>query len=159
MYPHFLFEVLGPQDKLNIMKGFVDMRHPGLSARIDFRSHDLKSDEITPDANVYIVAGVLQHKSDDEVVQILESIFEAMHGGSRIMIVDSILPNPDRDSTNIAREGRCRDMIMRQLQNSGDRALGELEKLAEKASEGHLGIEATTWLPGSTVATVVFAIC
>ncbi|KAH6605740.1 hypothetical protein Trco_004893 [Trichoderma cornu-damae] len=155
LFPHLRFQIKGPQDKLNIMKGFVGLKNPGLMARIDFCSCDSHNDQIARGAAVYLLPEILQHMPDDEVAGLLQDVEGAMVRGSKLIIVDPIIPDMGNGSLVIERERRCRDMIMRQLRNSGHRSLEELRQLATEAEGGLEFVEATC-LPGSVVTTMVF---
>lgn len=129
------------------------MCNPALLTRIKFRSQD---ELVTPYARVYLMVGMLHRKSNEQVVDMLKNIFELMIDSSRLVIVDSILSDSSETPLATKRMWHCRDMAMRQLQNSGDGTLSKLEKLAKQASNGSLILECCTYQPGTTISTVVF---
>ncbi|KAL6897109.1 hypothetical protein GGI43DRAFT_385731 [Trichoderma evansii] len=152
LFPHLQFQVQGPQDKLNALKEFVTMRNPGLLAQIDFFSHDFRDEQVTHSAAVYLLAGTLENLPDDDVKEILVNITNAMSPTSRLIIATSLrLERYDDGSQVMRRESLCRDMTMRQLQNTGARTIREWEDLLDRG----LYVNASARLPGSIITTLV----
>ncbi|KAM0246392.1 hypothetical protein ACHAQJ_010228 [Trichoderma viride] len=156
LFPHLRFQVQGPQDKLNVMKDFVKLKNPELLTRIEFCPHDFHDEQITHDARVYLLAGIIQHMPDDEVEGILGNIADVIRSDSNsIVIVDTMLSEVGYASLAMQKEGRCLDMTIRQLHNSGYRTPEELRELAAVGCRLFELNQDTQSLPGSKVITVV----
>ncbi|KAL7938557.1 hypothetical protein V8C35DRAFT_275808 [Trichoderma chlorosporum] len=156
LYPHLHFEVHGSHDKLHVMKEFANMKNPGLMSRMNFCSDRA---QMFKEADVYLLPGVIHHQSDEEIVNIFQQIYNFMDCDTLIIIVDdSVLPGPSDESLAMDRVWQCRDMTMRQLHGSGGRTLDELQELASRATEDEIRLHDHCFLPGTTVATLIFGI-
>ncbi|PTB44131.1 hypothetical protein M441DRAFT_453714 [Trichoderma asperellum CBS 433.97] len=107
----------GPQDKLNVLKETL--------GTIEFFAHDFRDEQPTHSAAVYLLAGTLDNLPDDAVKEILVNIANAMSPVSYILIATSVLSEADDESLAVQRETRCRDLTMRQLQNTRARTISE----------------------------------
>ncbi|KAK1248701.1 hypothetical protein MKX08_006921 [Trichoderma sp. CBMAI-0020] len=157
MFPHLRFQVQGPQDKLSIVKDCISMKSPELLTRIDFCPRDIRDKQITHAAQVYILAGILQHLSDIEVRNVLINIAEVMALESSVIIVDSLLPEFDDGGPMTVRwESRCRDMTIRQLDNSGSRTMIVWEDLLN--NDGYsLSLKTSARISGGIVTMIAQA--
>lgn len=103
---------------------------------------------------MYLLAGILDNLPDDDVKEILVNIAHAMSPASYILIATSVLSEADDESLAVQRETRCRDLTMRQLQNTGARTLSEWAELIESLAQG-LDLYTSNRLPGSIVTTMI----
>lgn len=132
------------------------IKNPALLPGGEFIDYEAPNDWFIESAEVYLLAGVIHRLSDGEIINLLQRIYDSMSSNARIIIVDSILPDPGPSTEATNRVWQCRDMTLRQLHNSG-KTLGELKDIATQAALNtfEINIESHTCRPDKTVATVV----
>lgn len=91
-----------------------------------------------------------------DCVKILKTIIPAMGPHSKIIIMDTILPEPG--SVPLARERilRSRDMVMMQVFNSAERELSEWKEMFEET--GKLRLESWELPVGSVMGLMVLGL-
>ncbi|KAL4788898.1 O-methyltransferase-domain-containing protein [Aspergillus venezuelensis] len=107
-------------------------RQMDLAARTTFLTHDFFQNQPTVGADVYLLRMVIHDWSDDDSVRILSRIVKAMEPNkakSSLVIMDSVLPLPGQLPATLERLLRLRDLTMRQVFNSRERAPEEWSAL------------------------------
>lgn len=123
-------------------------------SRVDFRPHDIRHEELTTEANVYIMVGNLQQLADDGLKAIFLKIQSAMSDHTSILaiLVDSpLLEDEEVQPLTVQRENQCRDVIMRKMGKSGARTMTEGQDLL---SYGSLYVSSWNRKPGSVVTVM-----
>ncbi|KAJ5153184.1 uncharacterized protein N7482_009662 [Penicillium canariense] len=103
-----------------------------LADRITFQAHDFFQDQPIVGADVYLLRMIIHDWSDDDSVRILSRIVKAMEPNktkSTLVIMDSVLPLPGQLPATLERLLRLRDLTMRQVFNSRERAPEEWSAL------------------------------
>lgn len=110
-----------------------------LQSRIKFQSHDFFNPQPVCDANVYLLRMILHDWPREDAQKILSHLAMALMPGARILVMDTVLPNPG--SIPISEEAllRVRDITMMQMFNSHERGIDEWEDLVH-ASDSELKI-------------------
>ncbi|KAI0099267.1 sterigmatocystin 8-O-methyltransferase [Nemania sp. FL0031] len=108
---------------------------PGrIRSRIAFQGHDFTQPEPVKDADVYLLRMILHDWPDNEAIKILNNIIPAMEKpGSRLLIMDSVLPHPGTVPVSLERIIRVRDLTMMQSFNSKERSLDDWQRLLDSA--------------------------
>ncbi|KAL3460146.1 O-methyltransferase-domain-containing protein [Aspergillus heterothallicus] len=104
----------------------------GLADRITFQAHDFFEEQPIVGADVYLLRMIVHDWSDDDSVRILSRIVKAMEADkakSSLVIMDSVLPLPGQLPATLERLLRLRDLTMRQVFNSRERAPEEWRAL------------------------------
>ena len=109
--------------------------------RIKTFPHNFFHPQPIRNANVYLMRMVLHNHTDDESVEILSNLVPALKSSpsARLLIMDTVLPNPGSVGAVDEALMRYRDLTMMQVFNTKERELGEFEELFEKASSAGNG--------------------
>ncbi|KAI6350678.1 hypothetical protein MCOR25_010480 [Pyricularia grisea] len=105
-----------------------------LRGRVTFMEHSIFAPQPL-DAEVYLLRMILHDWSDDKCVTILGHIAVAMgrRPGSRLLVMDTVLPQPGEWQTVVERPMRSMDMQMSLMTNSKERDFSEFESLFRRA--------------------------
>lgn len=82
------------QDYPSMIASGVDKIPAELADRVTFMAHDFLTQQSVDNADVYLFRWVLHGWSDKYCVQILRNLIPALKPGARIVICDSVLPEP-----------------------------------------------------------------
>ncbi|OHF00081.1 O-methyltransferase [Colletotrichum orchidophilum] len=104
------------------------------SGRVTFMEHDLFAPQPV-DADVYFMRMILHDWSDDKCVTILRHVVAALarRPGARLLIMDTVLPQPGEWPTVTERPMRSMDLQMALMTNAKERDFGEFEALFRRA--------------------------
>jgi 6-hydroxytryprostatin B O-methyltransferase len=102
-----------------------------LAARITFQGHDFMQKQPVQGADLYLLRTVLHDWSDAQAAKIVRNVVDAMgdRPGSKMLIMDTVLPKPGSVPVSIERLVRVRDMTMLQSFNSKERDLDDWKAL------------------------------
>jgi 6-hydroxytryprostatin B O-methyltransferase len=106
-----------------------------ISSRIFFQGHNFFEKQPFKGAQVYLLRMILHDWPANEATTILKNIVPALNKGSRILIMDSVLPKPGSLPSTQERLLRARDMTMMQAFNSLERDLEDWKELLRAADE------------------------
>lgn len=104
-----------------------------MARRIEFVEHDFFTPQPVKDADVYLLRMILHDWPDEKAVAILKHIAEAMKEGSRIFIMDMVLPAPGSGSPTLEAALRQKDLTMRQVLHARERELEDWRTLVTEA--------------------------
>lgn len=147
-YPNLRFVV---QDQALPIKNAADRlaeAGPDISQRIQLTEHDFFQPQPVKHAAVYLLRMIIHDWPDDEAVKILRRQVDAMGPGSRIVIMDMVLPKPGSGSTTLEAALRQKDLSMLMTFNSKERESSDWYDLIQKVSPD-LGIHAVQRPDGS----------
>ncbi|KAI1153171.1 sterigmatocystin 8-O-methyltransferase [Nemania diffusa] len=157
-YPRLNFVV---QDlDANAQRGSENAKSlPGkIRSRIAFQGHDFTQPQPVKDADIYLLRMILHDWPDNEAIKILNNIIPAMEKrGSRLLIMDSVLPHPGDVPVSLERIIRVRDLTMMQSFNSKERSLDDWQRLLESAN-GNLRLVKVTQPFGSAMSILEVAV-
>ncbi|KAF2688362.1 methyltransferase [Lentithecium fluviatile CBS 122367] len=108
-----------------------------ISERIQFVEHDFftpQPDE-TKGADVYLFRMILHDWPDEDAVKILRHVAAAGKEGSRVVVMDMVLPIPGTASPTLEAALRQKDLMMRQVLNSREREVEDWHALFGKVDE------------------------
>jgi 6-hydroxytryprostatin B O-methyltransferase len=100
---------------------------------------------------------ILHDWASADSVHILKHLAEALKPGARIIIMDTVLPDPGSISVSKERLLRVRDLTMMQVFNSQERHLEDWEDIISKVPRG-LRLEQVIQPSGSVLSLIVLAL-
>ncbi|EFW18018.1 conserved hypothetical protein [Coccidioides posadasii str. Silveira] len=157
-YPALSFIIQDTPETVGNCRGLLRSQPENVRKRITTAAHRALEPQTVTNADVYLLRMVLHNHTDDEASRILANLVPALkqNPSARILIVDTLLPEPG--SIGIVDEGlaRYRDMTMMEVFNTKERDRQEFEDILNKASdgEGKLGIVGVRRSPGSTLSAI-----
>ena len=107
-----------------------------IASRISFQEHDFFKAQPVHGAEVYLLRMILHDWPDADAVAILRELAGAMGSGSRLVIMDSVLPRPGSMPSTQERMLRARDMTMLEAFNSLERDEEDWRRLLATADPG-----------------------
>lgn len=87
-------------------------------------------EEVPANADLYITKWVIHDWNDDEAVQILKNIHQAMPVGGKLLIIDSVIPD---NSRNTPHAGKLLDINIMAMTTGKERTLEEFRSLIERS--------------------------
>jgi 6-hydroxytryprostatin B O-methyltransferase len=118
----------------NAAEGAATLK-PDLASRVTFQGHDFFQPQPVIGADIYLLRMILHDWAIPEAVRILQQLVPAMRRGSRIVIMDSVLPRPGSIPSTKERLLRVRDLTMLQVFNSCERDLDDWTQLLSLADK------------------------
>ncbi|KAF3403574.1 O-methyltransferase bik3 [Penicillium rolfsii] len=118
----------------NAAEGAATLK-PDLASRVTFQGHDFFQPQPVIGADIYLLRMILHDWAIPEAVRILQQLVPAMRRGSRIVIMDSVLPRPGSIASTKERLLRVRDLTMLQVFNSCERDLDDWTQLLSLADK------------------------
>lgn len=111
---------------------------------VEFLAHSFLDAQPIKGAKVYLFRWVFHNWPDKYCIRILQTLIPALEKGSRVLIMDSVMPPVGGAPLALEREKRYMDLVMLANFNARDRPAEAYESLFAKASEGFefLGIKA-----------------
>ncbi|KAI0020758.1 S-adenosyl-L-methionine-dependent methyltransferase [Xylariomycetidae sp. FL0641] len=122
--------------------------------RIQFMTHDFFTPQPVANADVYFLRHILHNWSDKYCLRILRSLIPALKRGAKIVVNDTILPDPGSLSNWKETKIRSTDLTMKVIQNSHERALDDWKKLFE-AADSRFIFERADQPRGSTLWIII----
>ncbi|KAL2863146.1 O-methyltransferase-domain-containing protein [Aspergillus lucknowensis] len=135
-----------------------------LASRITYQRHDFFEPQpaMAGDADVYLLRMILHDWGFDDCVRILSRLVEALReskkrDGARILIMDSVLPEPGSVPTSRERLLRVRDLTMLQVFNSQERQMEDWERIFTCVDE-RLVVKKVVQPAGSVLSIIELAL-
>ncbi|KAI0015851.1 S-adenosyl-L-methionine-dependent methyltransferase [Xylariomycetidae sp. FL0641] len=100
-----------------------------LAGRVQFMAQDFFTPQPIHGADVYFLRAILHNWPNTYAVKILRNLVPALKPGAKIVLNEPVIPEPDQMPPGMAGRFRGNDLIMLELQNGGDREMGEWEAL------------------------------
>ena len=109
---------------------------PAIRNRIKMFPHDFFQPQPIRNVNVFLLRMVLHNHTDTEAIEILSNLVPALKSSpsARLLIMDTVLPDPGSVGAVDEELRRYRDLTMGQVFNTKVWVLGEFKQLLEKAS-------------------------
>lgn len=106
-----------------------------IAGRTEFCEHDFFTPQPVKDADIYLLRMIIHDWADADAVKILKEITKAMKEGSRIVIMDMVLPTPGTSSQTFEAALRQKDLMMRQVLNAKEREVEDWHALIRAVDE------------------------
>ena len=134
-FPRLNFVVQDLPDTIENAKVALNADEWSLHAdRVRFMSHDFFTPQPVVDGDIYFLRMIIHDWPDETAITILAHLRNAMKKtGARIVIMDTILPQPGTVSLLQERQLRVRDLTMMQVFNAKEREYDTWKTLVEKA--------------------------
>lgn len=127
-------------------------RPADVADRVRYMVHDFLTEQPVRGADVYFLRAILHNWSDKYAVRILRNIIPALKPGSKIVINDVVIPEPDKVPKQQESALRGGVINMHVMFNSSDRELNEWARIFEEASPGFLFKGGKPSTPGSRLS-------
>ncbi|KAL3451854.1 O-methyltransferase-domain-containing protein [Aspergillus insuetus] len=124
-----------------------------LASKITYLAHSFLTPQPIQGAAIYFLRMILHDWPTDNAIKILSHLVPALVKNSRIIVMDSLLPDPG--SVPLAKEMllRVQDLTVLQNFNAGERALEDWRQIFARV-EGGLEVRAIRQPVGSTMAFI-----
>ncbi|KAF1957837.1 methyltransferase [Byssothecium circinans] len=106
-----------------------------IAERIEFQEQSFLDPQPVKDADVYFLRMIIHNWNDDDSVKILKGLADSMKPSGRIIIQDMLLPAPGTGSRTHEASLREKDLMMRQVFNSKEREVEDLNALLAQVDE------------------------
>ncbi|KAG0644952.1 O-methyltransferase [Hyphodiscus hymeniophilus] len=157
-FPHLKLLVQDFPDTIKHSHGLLAVQSQEIRSRITTAEHNIFEPQPHVPGAVYILRMLLHNWCDAEATKILASLLPAMKSNpsARILIIDTLLPEPGTVDSVSEAMMRYRDMTMMQVFNTKERDLDEFKALFEQASdhEARLVLKSIRHHPGSTLSVL-----
>ncbi|KAH3906782.1 elsinochrome C biosynthesis cluster protein B elcB [Parastagonospora nodorum] len=133
-FPGLNFVVQDLPDTIENAKAALNTDESKLHAdRVRFMSHDFFTPQPVVDGDIYFLRMIIHDWPDETAITILAHLRDALKKpGARIVIMDTILPQPGTVSLLQERQLRVRDLTMMQVFNAKEREYDTWKALVEK---------------------------
>ncbi|KAI5859358.1 S-adenosyl-L-methionine-dependent methyltransferase [Durotheca rogersii] len=118
---------------------------------VKFLAHDFFEEQPVKDADVYIYRWIFHNWPDKYCIKILKALIPALKRGSRVLIMDFVMPPPCVLPNSVERKLRAMDVTMLEIGNSKERDLDEWKSLFEQADQ-RFAFKGVQQPPGSNLA-------
>ncbi|MEV8475117.1 methyltransferase [Streptomyces sp. NPDC051173] len=116
------------QDLPNVVDGAPEVLHrEGVAGRVEIVGRSF-FEAVTPGGSTYVLSRVLHDWDDDQALRILGRVREAMGRGSRLLLVDQVIPAGDG-----FHPGKFSDLQMLVVLGGRERTIEEFRVLLERA--------------------------
>lgn len=106
-----------------------------LEKRITYLPHSFFNAQPVQGAAVYFLRMILHDWPTDDAVKILSQLVPVLAKNSRIIVIDSVMPDPGAVPLQIERVLRAQDLTMLQSFNAQERAAEDWREMFNKVDE------------------------
>lgn len=103
-----------------------------LKDRMEFMAHDLFAPQPVQGADVYFMRWVMHNWSDKFVTLMLRALVKALKPGARVIIQETLMPEPGTVALWKEKNLRATDLNMASAFNGKERTVAEFKSLLEK---------------------------
>ncbi|KAF4548433.1 O-methyltransferase domain-containing protein 9 [Elsinoe fawcettii] len=153
-YPHLKFIVEDlPETIANSRKAWeTNPAKAEIGDRLVYKEHNFFEPQPVTDGDIYLLRMIIHDWPDSEAVKILGHIQAGLKKpGARVIIMDTILPDPGSIPVLQERQLRVRDLTMIQVFNAKERELGDWKELTNKVG---LEVQNSTQPSGSVMGVL-----
>ena len=152
-FPHLKFIIQDLPDTIDSSRPDPATLSPAISSRLTFQHHDFFTLEPLQDVDVFLLRMIIHDWPTAEATSILKNIVGSMKRGGKLIIMDTVLPQPRSVPSVTEAALRVRDLAMMQVHNSKERELEEWVALLKGADE-RLSINTVVQPFGSTMSVL-----
>ncbi|KAJ5618274.1 hypothetical protein N7528_006917 [Penicillium herquei] len=128
-----------------------------LASRISYKACSFFDPQPVKDGDVYLLRMILHDWGFDDSVKILSRLVETLKPGARILIMDSVLPDPGSVPSSKERFLRMRDLTMLQVFNSQERDVEDWKKIFTRV-DSRLTVKQIIQPAGSVMSIIELAL-
>ncbi|KAF2172651.1 hypothetical protein M409DRAFT_62405 [Zasmidium cellare ATCC 36951] len=135
-FPHLHFIVQDLPESVSTARTAFEADHrldASVKGRISFMDHDFFGPQPVKDADVYLLRMIIHDWPDKDAKNILSNIQASLKPGAKVVIMDTILPQPRTIPAMQEQQLRIRDLTMMQVFNAKERELDDWKALASTA--------------------------
>ncbi|KAJ5151389.1 uncharacterized protein N7482_010641 [Penicillium canariense] len=160
-FPRLRFVVQDTAEQTNQSRSFIKSQPEPIRSAIEVASHDHYSSQPIQNANVYLLRMVLHNHSDANATRVLASLVQPLRANpaARLLIIDTVLPEPGQAGVMDDALQRYRDLTMQQVFNTKERDLAEFQQILDAAGDGAGGlvVQNVRRSPGSALSVIEVA--
>lgn len=134
-FPNLHFVIQDLPGPINNARAQAESLPADILQRVEFSEHDFFTPQPVKDADVYLLRMIIHDWADADAVQILRRLTEVMKEGSRIVIMDMVLPKPGTSPRTSEAALRQKDLMMRQVLNAREREVEDWQALFQSVDE------------------------
>ncbi|KAL8658824.1 MAG: hypothetical protein Q9226_000757 [Calogaya cf. arnoldii] len=127
-YPKLNFIVQDRPDVVEMGRQNGKMLCSSIAERIEFMTHDFFEQQVV-EADIYLFRYIFHNWPDQSVIKILQQLIPSLKSGARVLINETLLPDPNTSSATREREVRAMDMVMLTLCNGRERDADDWKEL------------------------------
>ncbi|KAJ5703181.1 hypothetical protein N7488_010729 [Penicillium malachiteum] len=128
-----------------------------LASRISYKACSFFDPQPVNDGDVYLLRMILHDWGFDDSVKIMSRLFETLKPGARILIMDSVLPDPGSIPSSKELPLRMRDLTMLQVFNSQERDVEDWKKIFTRV-DSRLTVKQIIQPAGSVMSIIELAL-
>ncbi|KAL8951978.1 MAG: hypothetical protein Q9222_002070 [Ikaeria aurantiellina] len=152
-YPDLKFIVQDLPDTIESSRPDMTALPSSISDRISFQHHNFFTPEPLKDVEVFLLRMIIHDWPAAEAVEIIRNLVNSMKPGGKLIIMDTVLPQPGSVPVPTEAALRVRDLSMMQVHNSKERELDEWVTLLKRGDE-RLRLQNVSQPFGSTMAVL-----
>ncbi|KAJ6127770.1 hypothetical protein N7471_008987 [Penicillium samsonianum] len=160
-FPRLRFVVQDTAEQTNQSRSFLKSQPGPIHSAIETTVYDHYSPQPIQNANVYLLRMVLHNHVDDNAIRILTPLVQPLRSNptARLLIIDTVIPEPGQVGVLDDALQRYRDLTMRQVFNTKERDLTEFQRILDATSDGagRLAVQKVRRSPGSALSVIEVA--
>ncbi|KAF7536866.1 hypothetical protein G7054_g4162 [Neopestalotiopsis clavispora] len=122
---------------------------------VRFMAHDFFEEQPIKGASAYIFRWILHNWPDKHCIKILKALAPALQSGSRVLVMDFLMPPPCVLPNAAERKLRAMDVTMLEIGNAKERDLDEWKSLFQQADPKFV-LKGVQQPPGSSLSILEF---
>lgn len=134
-FPNLCFTVEDLPIPISNARAQAETLPQNVSSRVEFLEHDFFTAQPIRGADVYLLRMIMHDWADEDAARILNQLAVVMKEGSRIVIMDMVLPTPGTTSQTLEAALRQKDLMMRQVLNAKEREVEDWHALIHRVDE------------------------
>lgn len=119
-----------------MIKEAEKQRPADVADRVQYTVYDFFTEQPVRGAEVYFFRSIFHNWSDKYCVRILRNLVPALKPGSKIILDETVIPEPEKVPKQLELMMRSGSVSMNTLFNSGDREMSEWEGIFREADPG-----------------------
>jgi 6-hydroxytryprostatin B O-methyltransferase len=160
-FPRLRFVVQDSAEQINQSRSFLKSQVETIRTAIELGIYDHYSPQPVQHANVYLLRMVLHNHTDANAMRILAPLVLPLrtNPAARLLIVDTVLPEPAQVGCLDEALQQYRDLTMQQVFNTRKRSLVEFHRILDAASDstGRLVVKNICRTPRSALSVMEIA--
>ncbi|KAL4751922.1 O-methyltransferase-domain-containing protein [Aspergillus terricola var. indicus] len=157
-FPSLRFVVQDSAEQINQSRSFLKSQLESVRSAIELGIHNHCDEQPIQHADVYLLRMVLHNHTDANAIRILAPLVRPLrtNPAARLLIADTVLPEPGDVGCLDEALQRYRDLTMQQVFNTRERSLAEFQRLLDAVSDsaGQLVVENIRRSPGSALSVI-----
>lgn len=128
-YPQLHFVIQDLAHSGETARAKIEALPENVARRLQFQEHDFFTAQPVTDGDVYLLRMIIHDWPDADAVKILRNLVHVMKAGSRLVIMDMVLPAPGSGPRTFEAALRQKDLTMKQVLNAREREVEDWSSL------------------------------